>query len=61
LTAWLFADEAKERRDNALARIPLGRLAEPDDFAGSIVFLSSRASDYITGEVLHIDGGFSTG
>ena len=59
LTAWLFADEAKDRRNAALARIPLGRLAEPDDFGGSIVYLCSRASDYVTGEVLHVDGGYS--
>jgi NAD(P)-dependent dehydrogenase (short-subunit alcohol dehydrogenase family) len=59
LTAWLFEEKATPERERILARIPIGRLAEPSDFAGSIVFLASRASDYITGEILHVDGGFS--
>jgi NAD(P)-dependent dehydrogenase (short-subunit alcohol dehydrogenase family) len=59
LTAWLYEEKAAPERDRVLGRIPLGRLAEPDDFAGAIVFLASRASDYITGEILHVDGGFS--
>ncbi|MFM9971654.1 MAG: SDR family NAD(P)-dependent oxidoreductase [Burkholderiales bacterium] len=59
LTAWLFEEKARAERERILARIPIGRLAEPDDFAGTIVFLASRASDYVTGEILHVDGGFS--
>lgn len=59
LTAWLFADEAKARRDTALSRIPLGRLAEPEDFAGALVFLCAPASDYVTGTILRVDGGYS--
>ncbi|WIA14964.1 hypothetical protein OEZ85_001675 [Tetradesmus obliquus] len=38
-------------------RIPLGRLAEPEDIAGPIVFFSSRAADYCTGTSLVVDGG----
>jgi NAD(P)-dependent dehydrogenase (short-subunit alcohol dehydrogenase family) len=59
LTAWLFEDKAATERERILSRIPLGRLAEPHDFAGAVVFLASRASDYVTGEILHVDGGFS--
>jgi len=50
-------------RDNArlaeltLARIPLGRWAEPAEIAGSFVFMSSDAASYITGQVLAVDGG----
>jgi 2-deoxy-D-gluconate 3-dehydrogenase len=39
-------------------RIPAGRWGEPDDLAGAIVFLSSRASDYVHGHVLVVDGGW---
>lgn len=41
-------------------RVPLGRWGEPDDLAGAAVFLLSPASDYITGQVLYIDGGWSS-
>ena len=37
--------------------IPLGRIAEPDDIAAAIAFLASRDASYITGQVLHVDGG----
>lgn len=59
LTSWLFEDGAEEARKDVLGRIPLGRLAEPDDFAGVILFLASAASDLVTGEIVHVDGGFS--
>jgi gluconate 5-dehydrogenase len=41
------------------ARTMVGRNGEPPDFAGTAVFLASRASDYITGQTLYVDGGFS--
>ena len=40
-----------------LDRIPWGRAAEPEDFIGSVVFLASAASDFVTGQVLYVDGG----
>jgi NAD(P)-dependent dehydrogenase (short-subunit alcohol dehydrogenase family) len=42
------------------AQLPLGRIGRPDDIAGISVFLASRASGYITGAVIPVDGGAST-
>ncbi|KAL4960447.1 uncharacterized protein BDV14DRAFT_192940 [Aspergillus stella-maris] len=48
----------KDRAESILARIPAGRWGDPDDFRGSVVFLASRASAYVSGEVLTVDGGW---
>jgi NAD(P)-dependent dehydrogenase (short-subunit alcohol dehydrogenase family) len=63
LTAWMYEEEGRGKavREAMLSRIPVGRLGEPDDFAGSIVFLASRASDFVTGQVLYVDGGYTAG
>jgi len=46
---------------NAVAKsIPLGRIAEPEDIAKVILFLSSNLADYVSGQVLMLDGGAST-
>jgi NAD(P)-dependent dehydrogenase (short-subunit alcohol dehydrogenase family) len=42
-----------------LSKIPLRRIGMPNDLKGVIIFLASRASDYITGQVIVIDGGWS--
>jgi 2-dehydro-3-deoxy-D-gluconate 5-dehydrogenase len=55
-TAALRADPA--RRAAILERIPAGRWAEPADFAGVAVFLASRASDYVHGALIPVDGGW---
>jgi NAD(P)-dependent dehydrogenase (short-subunit alcohol dehydrogenase family) len=47
-------------RSAALAeRTHMGRNGDPSDFAGVAVFLASSASDYVTGQAIHVDGGFS--
>ncbi|WP_303468048.1 MULTISPECIES: SDR family NAD(P)-dependent oxidoreductase [unclassified Marinovum] len=63
LTAWMFADtdEAKKVRDGFLARVPKGRLGEPEDLAGPLLFLASKASDFYTGHILYADGGYTAG
>jgi 2-deoxy-D-gluconate 3-dehydrogenase len=58
-TAPLFADE--KRREWMLSRIPLGRSGLAEDLAGAAVFLASGASDYITGQVIIVDGGWLAG
>lgn len=57
---------AEGRQDSAhyeriRSRIPQGRWGQPDDIAGSVVFLASSAARYITGTVLAVDGGFLAG
>ncbi|MEO5932668.1 MAG: 2-dehydro-3-deoxy-D-gluconate 5-dehydrogenase KduD [Duganella sp.] len=47
-----------ERSEAILARIPAGRWGRPDDLAGAAVFLASRASDYVHGITLPVDGGW---
>jgi gluconate 5-dehydrogenase len=49
------------RRDWLLARIPAGRPGAPDDLAATLLLLASPASPYLTGEVIHVDGGFLAG
>lgn len=46
------------RAASILGRIPAGRWGSPDDFKGPVVFLASRASDYVHGEILTVDGGW---
>ena len=55
-TAPLRADAA--RSAEILARIPAGRWGQPDDLAGTVVFLCSSASDYLHGSVIAVDGGW---
>ncbi len=55
-TAALRSDA--HRNEAILARIPAGRWGNPEDFKGPVVFLASAASDYMSGAILTIDGGW---
>ena len=55
-TAALQADETRNRQ--ILERIPADRWGAPEDIGGAAVFLSSRASDYVHGHILAVDGGW---
>ncbi|EOS94479.1 2-dehydro-3-deoxy-D-gluconate 5-dehydrogenase KduD [Erwinia tracheiphila] len=55
-TEMLRKDET--RREEIVSRIPAGRWGQPDDLAGPAVFLASKASDYINGFTLAVDGGW---
>ena len=63
LTAWMYedTDRAREVRKGFLARVPKGRLGEPSDLAGPLLFLASQASDFYTGHILYADGGYTAG
>jgi 2-deoxy-D-gluconate 3-dehydrogenase len=47
-----------QRAAQILERIPAGRWGNPEDVAGAAVFLASRASDYVNGHILVVDGGW---
>jgi NAD(P)-dependent dehydrogenase (short-subunit alcohol dehydrogenase family) len=63
LTEWMYedTDRAKTLRAGFLTRVPRGRLGEPADLAGPLLFLASRASDFYTGHILSADGGYTAG
>ncbi len=63
LTAWMYEDSERAQtvRKGFLARVPKGRLGEPEDLAGPLLFLASKASDFYTGHILYADGGYTAG
>jgi 2-deoxy-D-gluconate 3-dehydrogenase len=67
LPGWIDTDLTRRARkevdglhERVLARTPAGRWGEPQDLAGIAVFLCSRASDFITGTAIPVDGGYSS-
>ena len=63
LTAWMYEDNenAADVRKGFISRVPKGRLGEPSDLAGPLLFLASKASDFYTGHILYADGGYTAG
>lgn len=55
LTEPLFQDEAWVAK--ITSRIPMGKAGRPEDLGGTVVFLASPASDYVTGALIRVDGG----
>ena len=53
---WLENPETKRQ---ILERIPLGRVGEPKDVVGTALFLCTPASDFVTGQVIYVDGGIT--
>jgi NAD(P)-dependent dehydrogenase (short-subunit alcohol dehydrogenase family) len=50
--------DTPEKLERAAAKIPLGRLASPEDLVGTAVFLASSDADYLCGHVVVVDGGW---
>ena len=66
LPGWINSDLTRSARqqieglnESVLARTPMGRWGEPAELAGAAVFLCSAASDFVTGALLPVDGGYS--
>jgi 2-deoxy-D-gluconate 3-dehydrogenase len=66
LPGWIDTDLTRTAREQikglnslVLMRTPAGRWGEPNDLSGVAVFLASRASDFVTGTAIPIDGGYS--
>jgi 2-deoxy-D-gluconate 3-dehydrogenase len=53
----MTAEEMAAMMEQFAAQIPVGRMGEPDDIAKVVVFLASPAADYVTGELIVVDGG----
>ena len=48
-------------REHSISRTPMGRLGQPEDLEGAVVFLASDAARFITGHILYVDGGWTAG
>jgi NAD(P)-dependent dehydrogenase (short-subunit alcohol dehydrogenase family) len=57
MMAWALDDP--QARAEVAARVPLGRIGDPDDMAGAVIYLASRAGRYLTGVVIPVDGGIT--
>ncbi len=56
----MMAATLRAAGDEIAARAPLRRIGRPDDMAGVVVYLASRAGAYVTGAVIPVDGGLAT-
>ncbi len=63
LTQWMYGDDelGQATKARSLSRIPLGRLGEAEDLIGIALYLLSPASDFCTGQVIYVDGGYTAG
>ena len=61
---WIVTDlttavRSMPMNDEIIARTPAGRWGEPDELAGTAVYLASQASDFVTGTTIRVDGGYA--
>ncbi len=56
----MMAETLRRFGDEIAAAAPLGRIGRPDDMAGVVIYLASRAGSYVTGSVIAVDGGIAT-
>ena len=53
-----FFDRDPAFYDLAVSMIPAGRVGDPEQLAGTILYLASSASDYLNGTIIRVDGGY---
>jgi NAD(P)-dependent dehydrogenase (short-subunit alcohol dehydrogenase family) len=63
LTEWMWSEDevGQATRKRTLSRIPLGRLGEVEDLVGMALYLLAPASDFCTGQIMYVDGGYTAG
>ena len=54
-----FTEEHPEELQKYIEQTPMGRIAEPDDYIGTAIYLASDASNFVTGQVIFVDGGIT--
>ena len=59
MTAAVRSEEMKEMNDEIILRTPAGRWGKPDELIGTAIFLASQASDFVTGALIPVDGGYA--
>ena len=59
MTAPVRSPEMKEMNDEIILRTPAGRWGEPEELVGTAIFLASHASDFVTGALIPVDGGYA--
>lgn len=59
MTEKLYQDP--ERHNKIISRLAIKRWGKPEDLKGAVVYLASKASDYVTGQILYVDGGYLAG
>jgi NAD(P)-dependent dehydrogenase (short-subunit alcohol dehydrogenase family) len=55
----VFEEDCSQNCRRILSRTPAGRWGQPEEIAGTAVYLASRASDFVTGETIRVDGGYA--
>jgi len=59
MTAPVRTETMKAMNDEIIAHTPAGRWGQPEEVAGAAVYLASRASDFVTGDTIRVDGGYA--
>lgn len=59
MTAPIRTEDLKPMNDEIMSRTPAGRWGQPEEMAGPAIFLASQASDFVTGEMIRVDGGYA--